>query len=104
MVQDYAVAVTWFREAAEQGYALHRPRSATCTSRAKESLKTTAQPSSGPAVRPNRETRADNTISAICTPRVRVVPRDDRVAVSWFRRAAEQGNVVAQFGPRQHVP
>ena len=32
-----------------------------------------------------------------CTPAGEGVPKDDREAVGWWRKAAEQGHAVAQF-------
>ena len=73
VVQDYAGAVSWFRRAAEQGFApgqaalgfMYGPVawSAACG-------RTTGRPSGGTAVRPNRATPAGRTTSASTTATV----------------------------------
>ena len=38
-----------------------------------------------------------SSILVSCTPMAEGVPEDDAEAVRWYRKAAEQGDVVAQF-------
>ena len=54
----------------------------------------------GYAVRPNRGTPAARIISGSCTAPGRGVSRDDAEAIRWYRRAAEQGDVLAQVQSR----
>ena len=79
VVQDYAGAVSWFRRAAEQGFAPGQAPLASCTRVVAACGRTTSRPSGGTAVRPNRATPAGSTTSASTTATVsacgRTTPR-----------------------------
>ena len=67
LVQDYDVAVSWFRRAAEQGYAPGQAALGFMYARGRGVARTTRNRSCGPAVRPNRATPAGRPPSARCT-------------------------------------
>ena len=101
--QDYAVAVSWYRRAAEQGFAPGR-RPLACTVQVAGWCKTTQKRPDGFAVRPTRAMSARSTTSASCTATVAGWPRTTREAVRWFRRAAEPGTSFRAGQPRIDVP
>ena len=66
VVQDYAVAVSWFRRAADQGHAPGQAALGFMYFRGFGWRRTTRKPSGGSAVRPTREMLAGRTTSAPC--------------------------------------
>ena len=96
VVQDYAVAVSWFRRAAEQGYA---PGQAALGFMYAGGLGVAQDDVE--AVRWERRAaeqgnaRAQNNLGVMYGSG-RGVSRDDAEAVRWYRRAAEQGHTLGQ--------
>ena len=99
VVQDYAGAVSWFRRAAEQGFAPWTgcPWLHVLAPVARRARRTTPRPSGrGSAVRPNRaNARAQYNLGVRYRDGLGVV-QDYGEAVRWFRRAAEQGDASGQ--------
>ena len=96
VVQDDAVAVSWFRRAAEQGYAPGQAALGFMYSRARGVVQ-----DDGEAVRWYRRAaeqgnaRGQNNLGVMYGSG-RGVSRNDAEAVRWYRRAAEQGDAFAQ--------
>ena len=96
MAQDYAQAADWYRKAAEQGNAAARPTSAISTLVARACRRTTRRRRPGTARPPIRAARRRKTTSAICIADGHGVAQDFVQAMTWYRRAADQGYARAQ--------
>jgi TPR repeat protein len=96
VVQDYGVAVSWFRRAAEQGYAPGQAALGFMYERGRGVVQDSAE-----AARWYRRsaeqgnTRAQNNLGSSYATGLGVA-QNDRAAVEWYRRAAEQGWPPAQ--------
>ena len=94
--QDYGVAASWFRRAADQGHASGQAALGFLYSRGRGVERNDTE-----AVRwyhraaHQGNTRAQNNLGVMYGAG-RGVSRDDAEAVRWYRRAAEQGDAVAQ--------
>ena len=96
VVQDYAVAVSWYRRAAEQGHAPGQTGLGFMYGTGRGVLQDDAE-----AVRWYRRSAAQGNARAQHNLGVlyrdgRGVAQDDAEAVRWFRRAAEQGHARGQ--------
>ena len=95
--QDYAQALSWYRKAAEQGNA-HAQNNL--------GLMYVKWPGRSAGLRPGavvvsqgrraRERQCPEQPRASCTRSGRGVPQDYAQALSWYRKAAEQGNASGQ--------
>ena len=101
--QDYAAAVSWYRKAAEQELAMPSTTSASCTTTAVACRRTMQRRCRGIARPPSRAMPKPSTTSASCTTAGQGVPQDYAAAVSWYRKAAEQGDAGGPVQPRRHV-
>ena len=96
VVQDYAVAVSWFRRAAEQGFAPGQAALGFMYARGRG-----VRHDDSAAVRWFRgaaeqgNARGQSNLGAMYRDG-RGVERNDREAVRWFRRSADQGDARAQ--------
>ena len=96
VVQDYRVAVSWFRRAAEQGNAAGQAALGFMYARGRGVMQDDTE-----AVRWHRraaqqgDARAQNNLGVMYRDG-RGVQRDDSEAVRWYRRAAEQGHAGGQ--------
>ena len=96
VVQDYAVAVSWFRRAAEQGFAPGQAALGFMYARGRG-----VRHDDSEAVRWFRgaaeqgNARGQSNLGAMYRDG-RGVERNDREAVRWFRRSADQGDARAQ--------
>ena len=96
VVQDYAVAVSWFRRAAEQGYAPGQAALGSMYGRGRGVVQDDAE-----AARWFRRAAEQGNTPAQSSlgfmyERGRGVRQDDAEAVRWYRRAAEQGHAIGQ--------
>ena len=103
-VKDDGEAVRWFRKAAEQGArraqnslgVMYAERTGRCRRTTQRRLRGIARP-------PTRGTPIAQNNLGWMYANGRGVPKDDAEAVAWYRKAAEQGNAVAQNEPRRDV-
>ena len=95
--KDYAEAMRWYRKAADQGNAAAQNNIGGCTRMAGAWRRTTPRRCAGIARRPTRDMPSRSTASAGCTQNGRGVAQDYAEAMRWYRKAADQGNAVAQY-------
>ncbi|KAF9088993.1 hypothetical protein BGX23_006994 [Mortierella sp. AD031] len=81
--QDYTLATTWYRKAANQGYATAQVSIAALYKNGREL--------------PPKEMQAHKTVSATCITVLKVCLGTILKPWSWYRKAADQGYVQAQF-------
>ena len=95
--QEYAEAVSWYRKAAERGYALAQCYLGYCFANEKGVIKDETEAASWYRKAAEQGQAAAQFNLANCYLFGRGVARDEAEAVKWYRKAAEQGYAEGQY-------
>ena len=96
VAQDYAKAIEWFRQAAEQGYATAQNNLGDCYYDGQGVTQDYAQAVSWYRKAAEQGDAAAQFRLGFCYEYGRGVSKDYTQAVSWYRKATERGNAKAQ--------
>ena len=96
VAQDYAKAIEWFRQAAEQGYAAAQNKLGECYYTGTEVKKNYKQAARWFCKAAEQGNATAQYNLAYCYINGQGVTKDYAQAVSWYRKAAEQGHAKAQ--------
>ena len=99
--QDDAEAVSWYRKAADQGNAAAQSNLGWMYANGRACRRTMPRRCAGTARPPSRAMRTPSSTSAVLYGNGRGVPQDYAEAVSWYRKAAEQGDARGAEQPRR---